>query len=65
MKMGIILFLIGLILLTILVRVELNKKIVKNIVVAVAILLSIYGVILMVQPNEDKYFEYTKTTIGK
>ena len=64
MKMGIILFILGLVLLTLLLRVEINKQVIKNIAVSIAILLSIYGVILMVQPNEDKYFEYTSTTIS-
>ena len=64
MKMGIILFILGLVLLTLLLKVEINKQVVKNIAVGIAILLSIYGLILMVQPNEDKYFEYTKTTIN-
>jgi hypothetical protein len=63
MKTGIILFIIGLVLLTLLLRVEINKTVIKNIAVAIAILLSIYGVILMVQPSEDKYFDYTKTTV--
>jgi len=64
MKMGIILFILGLVLLTLLLRVEINKQVVKNIAVAIAVLVSIYGLILMVQPNEDKYFEYTQTTIS-
>ena len=64
MKMGIILFILGLVLLTLLLRVEINKQVVKNIAIAIAILLSLYGVILMIQPNEDKYFEYTSTTIS-
>jgi len=63
MKMGIILFILGLVLLTLLLRVEINKQVIKNIAVGIAILLSIYGVILMIQPNEDKYFDYTKSTI--
>jgi hypothetical protein len=63
MKTGIILFIIGLVLLTLLLRVEINKTVIKNIAVAIAVLLSLYGVVLMVQPSEDKYFEYTKTTV--
>jgi len=64
MKMGIILFILGLVLLTLLLKVEINKQVVKNIAIGIAILLSIYGLILMVQPNEDKYFDYTQTTIS-
>ncbi len=63
MKTGIILFIIGLVLLTLLLRVDINKIVIKNIAVAIAVLLSLYGVVLMVQPSEDKYFEYTKTTV--
>jgi len=65
MKMGIILFIIGLVLLTLLLKIEFNKIVIKNIIVVIAILISIYGIVLMVQPSDDKYFDYTKTTISK
>ena len=65
MKTGIILFIIGLTLITFLTNKKFNKDIIKNIAVFVAFLVTVYGVILMVQPNEDKYFDYTHTTIVK
>ena len=65
MKTGIILFMLGLVLLALLLKANITKTVLKNIAFAIAILLSIYGLILMVQPNEDKYFDYTKTTITK
>ena len=64
MKIGIILFILGLVLLTLLLKTNITKTVIKNIAFAIAILLSIYGLILMVQPNEDKYFDYTQTTIS-
>jgi len=63
MKIGIILFIVGFVLLTLLLKTQINKIVIKNIAVTIAILISIYGVILMIQPNEDKYFDYTQTTI--
>ena len=65
MKVGIILFIIGLVLITLLTNTKFNKNTVKNIAIVFATLLTLYGVILMVQPNDDKYFDYTKTTISK
>jgi hypothetical protein len=65
MKIGIILFILGLVLLTLLLKTNITKTVIKNIAFAIAILLSIYGLILMVQPNEDKYFDYTQTTISQ
>ena len=64
MKIGIILFILGLVLLTLLLKTNITKTVIKNIAFTIAILLSIYGLILMVQPNEDKYFGYTQTTIS-
>jgi hypothetical protein len=63
MKIGIVLFIFGLAMLTLLLKTTITKVVIKNIALAIAILVSIYGLILMVQPNEDKYFDYTTTTI--
>jgi len=65
MKVGIILFIVGLVLITLLTNTKFNKNTVKNIAVILATLVTLYGVILMVQPSDDKYFDYTKTTISK
>jgi len=65
MKVGIILFIVGLILITLLTNTKFNKNIVKNLAIILATLVTLYGVILMVQPGDDKYFDYTKTTISK
>lgn len=65
MKIGIILFILGLVLITILTNIKFNKNSIKNIGVFLAVILTLYGIILMVQPNDDKYFSYTKTTISK
>jgi uncharacterized membrane protein YhaH (DUF805 family) len=65
MKIGIILFIVGLILVVILIQTKLNKEIIKNLGIFIAIIITLYGLILMVQPGEDKYFNYTNTTIVK
>jgi xanthine/uracil/vitamin C permease (AzgA family) len=65
MKIGIILFILGLLLIAVLLKIKFTKDIIKNIGIFVAIIATIYGLILMVQPNEDTYFTYTKTTIVK
>jgi xanthine/uracil/vitamin C permease (AzgA family) len=65
MKIGIILFILGLLLIAILLKIKFTENIIKNIGIFVAIIATIYGLILMVQPNEDRYFTYTKTTIAK
>jgi len=64
MKVGIILFVLGLILVVLLIRFKFDKEIIKNAGVFIGVIIAIYGLILMVQPNEDKYFDYTKTTIS-
>ncbi len=44
-------------------KVKLEKKILQKLAIIIGILLLIYGVILIIQPNE--YIVYTKTTISK
>jgi len=63
MKIGIILFIIGSILTLYFSKVNLEKQILQKFAIIIGILLLIYGVILMIQPNE--YIVYTKTTISK
>jgi len=65
MKIGIILFIVGLALITLLTNTKFNKDTIKNILIFVASILTLYGIVLMIQPNDDKYFDYTKTTISK
>lgn len=65
MKIGIIFFLAGLALVFYLLNIHFQKKVLKNLGVLAAALMVIYGVILMVQPDEDEYVKFTKTTISK
>lgn len=65
MKLGIVLFLIGIVLVLYLLKIEFEKEILKRIGIAVGVLMLLYGLILIVQPNEDKYVKFTKTTISK
>jgi len=63
MKIGIILFIIGSFLTLYFSKVKLEKNILQKLAIIIGILLLIYGVILMIQPNE--YIVYTQTTISK
>jgi len=63
MKIGIVLFIIGSIMTLYFSKVKLEKKILQKLAIIIGILLLIYGVILIIQPNE--YIVYTKTTISK
>ena len=63
MKLGIILFIIGVIAAMYLANVKLNKKAFKKIGIIFAILLSLYGLIQFLQP--DDYIKFTKTTISQ
>lgn len=65
MKIGIILFVMGVILITLLLKVKFTKDMVKNVGVVVGVLFVLYGLILIVQPNDDNFIQYTKTTISK
>jgi uncharacterized membrane protein HdeD (DUF308 family) len=63
MKLGIILFIVGVIAVTYLANVKFNKKAFKKIGIIFAILLSLYGLIQFLQP--DDYIKFTKTTISE
>ena len=63
MKLGIILFIVGVITVTYLANVKFNKKAFKKIGIIFAILLSLYGLIQFLQP--DDYIKFTKTTISE
>jgi Mn2+/Fe2+ NRAMP family transporter len=65
MKIGIIVFAIILFVIFFLVKVKLTKEIFKNISIGILLLFVIYTTILIVQPNDDGYIKYTKTTIVK
>lgn len=63
MKLGITLFIIGVITAIYLANVKFNKKVFKQVGIIFAILLSIYGLIQLLQP--DDYIKFTKTTISQ
>lgn len=65
MKLGILLFLIGAALIIYLVKIEFEKEVLKRIGIAVGILMLLYGLVLVVQPNEDRYVKFTQSTIAK
>ncbi len=65
MKIGIILFIIGVAVILYVLRAQLDKSVLKNVGIFIASILILYGVILFVQPSDDKYFDYTNTTISK
>jgi uncharacterized membrane protein HdeD (DUF308 family) len=63
MKLGIIIFILGLSITVYLVNLKFKKIFFKRIVILFGILSIIYGLILIVQPNN--YIKFTKTTISK
>ncbi len=63
MKLGILLLAIGSILTVYLTNIKLKKRFLTKLGVFFGILLILYGLILLVQP--DDYIEFTKTTISK
>ena len=63
MKIGILIFAMGLFLTLWLTKIRFRKTLLKKIGTVFGILLIIYGVIMIVQP--DDYIKYTKTTITK
>lgn len=65
MKLGIILFIIGAILALYLSKVKIEKSFLTKIGTLVGILMVLYGLILIIQPNEDEYVKFTETTISK
>ncbi|MEA3353498.1 MAG: hypothetical protein U9Q33_06765 [Campylobacterota bacterium] len=65
MKIGLLLFLTGSALILYLMKIDFEKEVLKRIGVLVGILMLLYGLILVVQPSEDEYVKFTKTTISK
>lgn len=65
MQLGIILFIIGSILALYLSKVKIEKTFLTRVGTAIGVLMLLYGVILMIQPSEDDYVKFTKTTISK
>ena len=62
MKLGILLFIIGVALVSYLANIKIKKRFLSNIGIVFGILLLIYGLILAIQP--DEFVVYTKTTIS-
>jgi len=65
MKLGIILFVIGAVLALYLAKVKIEKSFLTKVGTLVGVLMLLYGLILIIQPEEDKYVKFTKTTISK
>lgn len=65
MKIGIILFIIGSVLALYLSKVKIEKTFLTRVGTIVGILMLLYGLILIIQPKEDTYVKFTKTTIHK
>jgi len=63
MKLGIIIFIMGLTITIYLINLKFKKRFFKRIGILFGILSLIYGLILIVQPNN--YIKFTKTTISK
>jgi hypothetical protein len=62
MILGIILFIIGIISVIYLSKIKFNRKLLITLGIILGVLLSIYGLILIIQP--DDFIIYTKTTIS-
>jgi uncharacterized membrane protein len=62
MRLAILFIIIGSILFYLLSNIKLQKKVLKTIGIIISLSLVIYGLILIVQPNE--YIQYTQTTIS-
>jgi len=65
MKIGIILFIIGAIIALYLSKVKIEKSLLTKVGVTLGILMALYGLILIIQPEDDKYVKFTETTISK
>lgn len=65
MKIGIILFIIGSILALYLSKVKIEKTFLSKVGIVVGVLMLLYGLVLMIQPSEDEYVKFTKTTISQ
>jgi len=63
MKVALILLIIGVALVLLLSKIKIEKQILSKIGILIGILCFLYGLILIIQP--DDYIKYTKTTIHK
>lgn len=62
MKFGILLVVIGFLLVGYLLKFHFDKTLIKVLGVVLGLFLCIYGLILIVQPSDDEFIKYTKTT---
>jgi uncharacterized protein YjeT (DUF2065 family) len=62
LKLGIIALVIGILLILLLAKFDVDKKVLKNFGIAFGIILIVYGLIQIIQPSDDTYIETTKTT---
>lgn len=65
MQVGIILFILGALLALYFSKFKIEKKFLTEIAIIFGIIMALYGLILIVQPEEDKYIKFTQTTIHK
>ncbi len=65
MKLGILLFIIGVAVATYLANIKFKKRVLKQIGIVIAVFIALYGFIQILQPEEDTYIKFTKTTIAK
>jgi hypothetical protein len=63
MKLALILLSVGLGLIILLTKIKIEKQFITKIGITIGILFFLYGIILLIQP--DDYIKYTKTTISK
>jgi len=63
MKVALILLIVGVALILLLSKIKIEKQILSKIGILIGILCFLYGLILVIQP--DDYIKYTKTTIHK
>lgn len=64
MKLGILLFIIGAILALYLSKVKIEKTFLTKVGTVIGVLMVLYGLILIIQPSDDEYVKFTKTTIS-
>jgi len=62
---GFILILIGIALLLYLIKIKVDKQILSSVGIGISVILIIYGLIQVYQPNDDNYVKFTQTTISK
>ena len=63
MKLGILLFIAGAVLTIYFAKIKFQKRFLSKFGIVIGILFLVYGLILLIQPND--YIKYTKTTISK